>query len=218
MYKLDLHTHSEASPDGSLRVIDYKRMLESGALDYVAITDHNRIDFAIQLQKVLGDSIIVGEEIMTNEGEIIGLYLKKAIPGGMSLKETIHYVKDQQAIVYVPHPFETIRSGISPTGLDAIASDVQIVEVFNGRAIFQNRSKQSHAWAKKHAKAMAASSDSHGPRGWGKTYTLVDEKPTHANLVDCLQTSQLSTRYVGVYGMLYPKLNRLRKNRFHHVA
>jgi len=48
-----------------LRLADYKRMLQSGGLDYVAITDHNRIDFAQAAQAELGDSIIIGEEIMT---------------------------------------------------------------------------------------------------------------------------------------------------------
>jgi Predicted metal-dependent phosphoesterases (PHP family) len=74
MYKVDLHTHSIASPDGSLNEDNYRKMLETGRLDCIAVTDHNTIAFAKELHANLGDRIIVGEEITTLDGEIIGLF------------------------------------------------------------------------------------------------------------------------------------------------
>src|SRR3954467_12292615 len=109
MFKVDLHTHSIASPDGSLGLEDYRRALAEKRLDYIAITDHNRIDFAAQIRATLGEQIIIGEEITAVEGEVIGLFLREAVPAGLPLAETIQRITDQGGVVYIPHPFETVR-------------------------------------------------------------------------------------------------------------
>lgn len=210
-YKIDLHTHSHVSPDGSIKTGDYLRMLLQGNLDAVAITDHNTIDEALELHKQLGDRIIVGEEITTTAGEIIGLFLKEAVPPGLSPSETVERIHAQGGLVYIPHPFETVRKGITPQILDRIAKHVDIIEIHNGRAVFQNRSSQAKTWSREHKVSGAAGSDSHGRVGWGKTYTVVDELPTQKNLKKLLQTAHYRHSSPGVRGILYPKFNRLRK-------
>jgi predicted metal-dependent phosphoesterase TrpH len=217
MSKIDLHTHSGASPDGSLTAAHYRRMLDGG-LDCVAITDHNTTDFARDLQKELGERIIVGEEITTTEGEVIGLFLRRTVPGGLSLAEAVQAIKQQHGLVYVPHPFETVRSGVSVAALDTIADDVDILEVHNGRALFQNRSSDAAAWAEEHDVATAASSDAHGWHGWGRTYSTVAHLPTRATLVNLLDTAKHHRRAPGIRGVLYPKFNRLRNRRGRHAA
>ena len=62
-YRVDLHTHSKLSPDGSIEEKDYKKVLQTSSLDAIAITDHNTIEYAIYCQRILGKKIIVGEEI-----------------------------------------------------------------------------------------------------------------------------------------------------------
>ncbi|HSX31536.1 MAG TPA: PHP domain-containing protein [Candidatus Saccharimonadales bacterium] len=210
MYKLDLHTHSVASPDGGLSSADYRRMLESGSLDFIAVTDHDRVDFAQKLQAELGDCIIVGEEITTNAGEIIGLYLKTTVPGGLPPLETTQQIHAQGGLVYVPHPFETVRKGLSLASLDAIATEVDIVETFNGRT-FQNGGHKAARWAADHHIPGAASSDAHGQAGWGRTYAAISEKPTRENLAITLNSAKSSHQGVGLRGRLYPKLNRLQR-------
>jgi predicted metal-dependent phosphoesterase TrpH len=209
MYKIDLHTHSVASPDGSLRAAHYRRAL-AGKLDVIAVTDHDSIAFAQQLQAELGERIIVGEEISTLEGEIVGLYLQGLIPPGLSAVETAKRIKEQGGLVYIPHPFETVRKGLPREALDTIADRVDIVETHNGRAVFQNRSAAASVWAKEHTKAQAASSDAHGWHGWGGTYSSVNKLPTRETLSKLLGDAQFVTGNVGARGVLYPKLNRLR--------
>jgi len=213
MYKLDLHTHSYGSPDGGLQTGAYRAMLEHGQLDIIAITDHNDIAAAQSIQTALdplGERIIVGEEIMTTEGELIGLYLSQTVPAGLSPLETVRQIRAQGGLVYVPHPFETVRSGLSVSALDAIAELVDIVEVHNGRAVFQNKGSEAAAWAKNHHKPGAASSDAHGRAGWGRTYAVVDRVPTRGTLLALLAQARLGTGTVGV-GVVYPKLHRLKK-------
>src|SRR5476651_1259911 len=120
MFKIDLHTHSEASPDGSLKLTDYQKMLIQGRLSYIAITDHNTIEFALQAHAELGEHIIVGEEIKAIQGEIIGLFLTKPIPPGLTARKTCDLILDQGGLIYIPHPFEKVRSGVSATTLQQI--------------------------------------------------------------------------------------------------
>lgn len=215
MYKVDLHTHSVASPDGALAPKHYRQALEQRRLDCIAVTDHNTIALAKELQAELGEKIIVGEEITTNEGEIIGLYLTEAVPAKLSAAETIKRIRKQGGLVYIPHPFETVRKGISAAALQKIAKDVDIIEVHNGRAVFQNRSPQAVAWAGEHGVPGAASSDAHGISGWARTYTMLGAMPTQQNLTKLLAAASYQRGFPGVRGILYPKFNRLRARGLH---
>lgn len=211
MYKIDLHTHSQASPDGWLKAEDYERMLKSGRLHAIAVTDHDRIDFALTLHKQLGDAIIVGEEISTSQGEIIGLYLSQAIPAGLTAAETVAEIKRRKGLVYIPHPFERLRSGVSAAVLRTIADQVDIIEIHNGRASLDAKPRQAIEWALQNKVAMAASSDAHGIIGWGRTFSLIDAVPNRENLVKLLFHADFHKGSVGWRGRTYPKLNRLRK-------
>jgi predicted metal-dependent phosphoesterase TrpH len=216
MYKIDLHTHSVASPDGSLRLEHYRQALAEKRLDFIAITDHNRIDFAAQAQAGLGRQIIVGEEITAKEGEVIGLFLREAVPPGLPLAETIERIKSQGGVVYVPHPFETVRKGLPERIMDLNAVRIDIVEVRNGRAVFQNKGARAETWARVHTKPGAAGSDAHGWHGWCKTYTIIDRAPTAETIASTLQAARYIVGNPGVRGLAYPKFNRLRKV-FKHV-
>lgn len=211
MYKVDLHTHSEASPDGGITPEQYAKALENEKLDYIAITDHDRIDFALGLQKALGDKIIVGQEITTTQGELIGLYLHEAIAAGKSAQATAHLIKDQGGLVYVPHPFETVRSGIQRDVLDEIIDLVDIIEIHNGRALSQKHALQAATWAKLHNKPGASSSDAHGYKGLGHSYSILTEVPSRGSLTSTIKMTALAHRRAPAYTLLYPKLNRLSK-------
>ncbi len=211
MYKVDLHTHSAKSRDGSITEEQYAGIIENGVLDYIAITDHNHIDFATNLQKSLGSKIIVGEEINTLEGEIIGLFLTEKVPRDLSAKDTVKAIKKQNGLVYIPHPFETVRHGISKQTLDSIIDDVDIIEVYNGRAFFQNKGPQAATVARIAEKPGTASSDAHGLKGLGTAYANIEKKPTADNLAEQLHTAKLAMQRPPLKTLLYPKINRIKK-------
>lgn len=188
-------------------------MLQQGRLDFIAVTDHNTISMAKRIQAELGSRIIVGEEITTKEGEIIGLYLTKMISPRLTALETVEAIHAQDGLVYIPHPFETVRQGVSLDTLHAIAKHVDIIEVHNGRAVFQDFSSLSTAWALEHGLPGAASSDAHGFSGWGRTYTVIERTPTRKNLIGQLQKAAYRHGFPGLHGMLYPKINRWQKRR-----
>lgn len=211
MFKIDLHTHSSHSHDGGVSAVQYEKVLSTGLLDMVAITDHNEIDFALGMHAQLGDKIIVGEEIMTTHGEIIGLFLTKRIPANLTPIETVREITAQGGLVYIPHPFETFRKGLDPKTLEEITDHVDILEVCNGRAFLQNRSAQAVVWARLNAVVSAASSDAHGIKGLGKTYSNVRELPTKDTLKALLATGVLATGHPSLQALLYPKYHKIRK-------
>jgi len=210
MIRIDLHTHSEASKDGSIKPEQYAEILENEILDVVAITDHNRIDFATGMQKALGEKyIIVGEEIMTSQGEIIGLFLTKNVEPGMSAQRTVDEIKSQDGIVYIPHPFEKVRSGIPLEILNAIKPDVDIIEGFNGRAISKKHGLQALAWGKRNNVAVASSSDAHGKKAIGYAHTSITKRPSKNTLARLIKSGQIVSKKPPLYTLGYPKLNRL---------
>ncbi len=211
MYKIDLHTHSVASPDGGISQDEYMNLLEDGTLDYVAITDHNTIDFARQMNKLLGDKIIVGEEIMTREGEIIGLFLKEQVQAGLSAKETMQAIKKQKGLVYVPHPLETVRSGVQMEVLEACVDLIDIIESYNGRGVFQNKGPETTTWARLNHKPYAAASDAHGLKGVGRAFSAIKNVPSAQNLAEQINLGHLTMHRPPLHTLLYPKANRLRR-------
>ncbi len=212
MLKVDLHTHSVASVDGGITGEQYKQALESGILDCIAITDHNTTSFAQTLQQELGaEKIIIGEEISTIEGDIIGLFLYETIPAHLSVRDAIKLIKAQKGIVYIPHPFETVRHGINESVLESIKDQVDIIESANGRAYFQNFGPKAHSWAHMSRKATAASSDAHRVGGLGKTFTSFPSAPTADSIVALCGQSRKTYKRPSLADILAPKMNKLTK-------
>lgn len=211
MIKLDLHTHSIASHDGGIKPEEYMEILEKGILDYIAITDHDTIEVARNLHASLGDHIIIGEEIMSNQGELIGLFLTEVVKPGMTALATARAITDQGGLVYIPHPFETVRKGLSREVMDLLIKEVDIVEIHNARALFQNRGPEATTWARLADKRVAASSDAHGKRGLGTSYTNIQKAPTTKNLLGQLRTAHLAVERPPYHSLLYPKYHRIRK-------
>lgn len=211
MLKVDLHSHSNASPDGGITPEQYAAILSDGTLDYIAVTDHNSIDMALRLHKMLGDKIIIGEEIMSREGEIIGLFLRERVEPGQSASDTIQAIRAQKGLVYIPHPLETFRKGLSEKILNENLKFIDVIEAYNGRAITQNRGPQATVWARLNHKATAAASDAHGAKGVGTAYTVLSDKPTRQNLVKLLTTGRMTMHRPPLHTLLYPKINRFTK-------
>ena len=210
MIKIDLHTHSVGSPDGGITIKEYSRLLDDKVLDMIAVTDHDSIEQALAIQNKLGPRIIIGEEITSLEGEIIGLFLKQKVEPGLSALQTVQAIKSQGGLVYIPHPFETVRKGITQSVIESISDEIDIVEVYNGRAVFQNKGPQALTWARLHNKIGAASSDAHGLKGVGTTYSSVESVPAKESFLEVLKTARLTTKRPPLLSLFYPKYNRFR--------
>lgn len=208
-YKIDIHTHSILSRDGGITKEQYQLILKKKILDFVAVTDHDEIDFALRLNRELGNRVIVGEEIKSRQGDIIGLFLTKFISPGHGVKRTIRFIKDQGGLVYLPHPLGHFRAGVGLSCLEGIMAEVDVLEVFNARAWFDSENQRVFRLARRYRKPFAASSDAHCFGEIGKTYTLVKQKPTRENLVSLLSKPKLITQSVNLRYRFSPAFNRL---------
>jgi len=162
--KMLFHIHSNSSDDGRLASGDIIYYCRENKIDVVAITDHNEIDGAIRTEKMSNGNprVIIGEEIKTLDGEVIGLFLKKKVAKGLSLKKTITEIKKQGGLVCLPHPGDKIRrSAISRKISENIIDSIDIIEVFNSRNLFVSSNKFANHLAEKHRKAKIAGADAH---------------------------------------------------------
>lgn len=175
--RVDLHSHTRYSFDSSMPpevLVDRCVRRGIGAL---AVTEHNNIDGALAVQKIAPFKVIVAEEIKTAQGEIIGLFLKEAVPRGLTPQETVARIKSQGGLVAVPHPFDRFRSGsvIKQRALELIVGDIDILEAFNCRTTLLRDSERAEAFGRAHNLALGVGSDSHTPLEPGGGYVEMDD-------------------------------------------
>lgn len=137
-FRTELHVHTSASHDSLMGGHTLLAACRARRVGCVAITDHNEVSGALALGPWLGRrgvSVIVGEEVMTSEGEVIGLFLTERVPAGMSPEDTVRAIRAQGGVTYVPHPFDEKRrrTVLNREALHRIAPEVDLVEVHNGR-------------------------------------------------------------------------------------
>jgi predicted metal-dependent phosphoesterase TrpH len=210
-FKIDLHSHSTTSIDGGITKQEYQKLLNEDPSLIIAVTDHNKISLAYDLQQEFGHRIIIGEEIKTSQGEIIGLFLKTEIPRAQSAQETIAQIREQGGLVYVPHPLEhKKRSGLNMETLKSCANQIDIIEVFNARSLEVETRQEVAAFAQQNNIAKVASSDAHGIKGFGHSYSIISEIPTAENLVELLHKAELVKHRPPFVAFLYPAINRFK--------
>ncbi|HEV8459443.1 MAG TPA: glycosyltransferase [Gaiellaceae bacterium] len=168
---VDLHMHTSWSHDCSIDAAELVDHAESEGLGAIAVTDHNVFGGALEaVDYARGRELIVipGEEVKTDgQGEVIGLFLEREIPRGMSFEETIAAIREQGGLVYVPHPFDRMHSIPDPRTLHRHLADIDVLEVFNARLLFESYNDEALRFARKYNLTMGAGSDAHVLQGVG---------------------------------------------------
>jgi predicted metal-dependent phosphoesterase TrpH len=131
--RVDLHLHSSASFDCRVPPLEVARRCAQTGLSPIFLTDHEGIDGAQSLLAA-GHAAVIGQEILTTEGEMIGLFLKTVVPSRLSPEDTVDAIKGQGGLVYLEHPYDTSRRNLREEAIERIAAQIDIVEVFNGRS------------------------------------------------------------------------------------
>tara|TARA_Y100000590_G_scaffold230778_2_gene260115 strand:+ start:8508 stop:9170 length:663 start_codon:yes stop_codon:yes gene_type:complete len=216
--KTDIHMHTGFSPD-SITSIEHFMMkcLEKG-LECIAITDHNTIDGAIAIRDISPIPVIIGEEVKSRDGDIIGLFLQETVPEGLSALETVKIIKSQGGIVSIPHPFDHFRRlVIRKEALNEIVNYVDIIEGFNARNTLHKDNISAKNFASEHNLLTASVSDSHTLFEIGNTYMDIptfDNNPSAflKNLPKAKHITNKTTPLIHVLTTLtrnYKKLRRI---------
>jgi len=174
--KADLHLHTCYSPDSNSSVENIVAHCKKFGIGCVAVTDHNAIEGGLRMQEIAPFPVIVGEEVKSNAGEIIGYFLKERIPAGLSPRDVISRIKDQGGLVCLPHPFDGLgRYPLKANERDSLLDQIDIIEVFNARSIRNNFSQQALDFAEEHGLLKSAGSDAHSVSEVGNAYVEITE-------------------------------------------
>lgn len=211
--KVELHVHTKYSYDCS---ISYKDLIDKCIqknIDVLAVTDHNQIEGALQLQRMAPFKVIVGEEILSREGEIIGLFLKKFITPGLSMRQTIREIKHQGGVVYLPHPFDTTtrKTAINKNSLTLNVGDIDIIEVFNGRTIKPWDNLKAEKFTKKEGKIMCIGSDAHTKYELGRNYVYMNNFSGRSGFLESLSHAKFKKSTIIPWVFLLTKYHRFIK-------
>ena len=179
--KADLHLHTTFS-DGAITVPALLDVATRRGLSVIAITDHDTIagaEMARQFARRDGYpvEIIIGEEVTTREGHIVGLFLREAIPAGLSAAATIAAIHAQGGLAFAPHPFfndhpRRQRRKMDSIGHLAASLPLDAIEVDNSTPCLEWANLQARRFALRHGLPMLGASDAHIPAAVGKSYTL----------------------------------------------
>ena len=167
----DLHMHTRWSHDCSIEPAALVDHAESEGLGAIAVTDHNVFGGALETVEAARTReliVIPGEEVKTDrDGEVIGLFLHEEIPRGMSFADTLAAIREQEGVVYVPHPFDRMHSIPTPATLHRHLPEIDVLEVYNARLLFDAYNDEALRFARKYGLLQGAGSDAHVLQGVG---------------------------------------------------
>jgi predicted metal-dependent phosphoesterase TrpH len=160
--KVDLHMHSHYSKDSFNSFPDIIRTARRRGMDVICLTDHNTADGALRLRDISPIPVIVGEEIATATGEVLGYFLEKTIPPRMSTEDTIAAIREQNGIAIISHPADSIRKeAMRRAGVMSVIDQVDGLEVFNSRCLLPRFNLAAAELARVHQLPGTAGSDAH---------------------------------------------------------
>jgi predicted metal-dependent phosphoesterase TrpH len=158
----EFHCHTIASKDSLTSPENLVKTARRKGVGRLIITDHNKTAGAIAARKIDPDLVIVGEEIMTTQGEILAAYVTEEIPAGLPPMEVINRLKDQGAFISVSHPFDSMRSGgWKEADLLNILPFVDAIEVYNSRCMRKSFNQEARLFAETHNTPGTVGSDAH---------------------------------------------------------
>ena len=198
MLRVEFHCHTVFSKDCLTSPRDLLAACRKKGIDRVIITDHNTIRGALAARELDDQRVIVGEEIMTQAGELLASFVQEEIPPGLSPQETIARLRDQGAFISVAHPFDQLRHGHwDLPDLLEILHHVDAIETFNARCMWPGFNWKAQAFARQHDLAGTVGSDAHITAELGKATLLLPEFENAQGLKQVLHQAKPSLSLSG---------------------
>lgn len=190
--------HTKVSHDSLMGRRALLGMCKVRRVGCVAITDHNEVSGAIAFKPYLearGVRVIVGEEIFTSEGEVIGLFLNERVEPGMTPEATVAKIREQGGVVYVPHPYDEKRrrTVLSADAQRRLASEFDCMEVHNGRNGSTSYSERQASIASELGVLAVVGGDSHCFFEVGRNVCVTEEPFTREDFQRVLSTARFET-------------------------
>ena len=215
----DLHMHTDHSHDCAVPVADLLDYAEGQGLGAIAITDHNVFagaEEAVQLARGRELVVIPGEEIKTEKGEVIGLFLQEKIERGLPMADTIAAIREQGGVVYLPHPFDRLHTIPDAPTLHRHLPEIDVFEVYNARLLFEGFNDEALRFARKYNLTMGAGSDAHVLQGVGTGLVRMRAFENAAEFLISLRSAEIVRRpksLVYLQGLKWMAQSRARRSK-----
>jgi predicted metal-dependent phosphoesterase TrpH len=190
----DFHLHSCYSPDCDTQLEEIIAAVEHANLNCVAITDHDTIEGAQRLQELAKFRVIIGEEISSAGGHIIGLFLKERVPPGLTLMRTIEAIKQQGGIAVAPHPFASLAQQSLKQDFSQHAHLFDAVETHNSNNLFRWEDWKAKREAVRHGLPAIGGSDAHLASGIGSNRVLMPDFCDADTFLQALESASIKNR------------------------
>jgi predicted metal-dependent phosphoesterase TrpH len=178
------------------------------------VTDHNAVVGAFLARELDPSRFIVGEEIMTQQGELLAFFVQELVPAGLPADEAIRRLRMQDAFISVSHPFDSTRSGHwQLDNLIKIVPDIDAVEIFNSRCISPKSNTLAFNFSLKYHLMGTVGSDSHSLREVGRSTLTLPEFHDAASLKSALMFAEPHARLSGPWVHFYSSYARWRKQK-----
>ncbi|MEM9036498.1 MAG: PHP domain-containing protein [Actinomycetota bacterium] len=193
LLRVDCHSHTMWSGDCTTTLDELARSVAEAGIDVLCVTDHHAVAGAEAAREALPCRVVVGEEVRTHAGELIGLFLTERVPQGLPADETARRIRDQGAIVYVPHPFDPMRHCLAESTLfDLIDRElIDAVEAWNGKTSLRSLNRRAAELAVEAGLPAGAGSDAHVPDAIGAAYVEMTDFEGPTEFLAALATARV---------------------------
>jgi predicted metal-dependent phosphoesterase TrpH len=195
--RVDCHLHTAASGDAVTTIDELADRVGRLGLDVVCITDHNVISAAMAAaERDIGARVVIGEEVRTPDGDVIGLFLTERVPYVLPLTQVVSLIRGQGGLVYLPHPFDPGRSSLGEAAVSLCeAGGADIIEAFNAKIEDQARNDRAAQLAARFGLAAGAGSDAHDPDGIGAAYLEMPDFDGPRSFLTSLREAVITGEY-----------------------
>ncbi len=191
MPTIDFHCHTRYSKDCLVDLAGLVQACQRKGLDQVAITDHNTISGALEAIDLAPGRFLPGEEIMTEQGELLAFFVKEEVPAGLSARQAIDALKAQGSFISVSHPFDRFRKGHwHMADLASIVPLIDAIEMFNSRCLMPQDNLKAIVFAQQHHLLGTIGSDAHSLGEVGAASLTLPEFQDAASLKRALSLAE----------------------------
>jgi predicted metal-dependent phosphoesterase TrpH len=187
--RVDLHLHSHFSHDGQSSLDELIQCCAECGLDRIALTDHNTVEGALALAKMAPALAIIGEEVKTREGEVIGLFITGRLPPYLPPEDVMDMIHGMGGLTYIPHPLDRHRAHFRGERLVELADRIDIIETYN--AWCEPAANQAAArLATDLGKIGATGSDAHSASELGRSWMEIEDYTSPQDFLEKLRDAR----------------------------
>jgi hypothetical protein len=195
LVKTVIHTHTDYSLDSNTTLESLAWSVANERISCIAVTDHDTIQGALRFRAMTDATVIVGEEISTRDGHLVGLFLHERVRPGLSARDTALAIREQGGLVLAPHPFVRFNGCGLRARIWSVADLLDAVEVNNAQNILRRPDNLARRFADQTGLVRYVGADTHQSGTLAPCYQLLRPFDGPRDFLQALGTARRVTGY-----------------------